>query len=116
MFSNEHQFDAAYAHVEHAKLHATNNPYNLGHAMELRAEILYQECKFEEVKSEVLRAADAFKRLGATKNPEDYRKILHDIEAEVGAGGLAASSESAFNGEPLEAMPSPTSVNSPPSA
>ena len=111
LFSNEHQFDAAYAHVEHAKLHATNDPYNLGRAMELRAEILYQECKFEEAKSEVLRAADAFERLGATKNLEDCRKILRDIEAEVGAGGSAASSESAFNGEPLEAVPSPTSVN-----
>ena len=107
------RLDVAHAHVEHAKSHATNDPYNLGRAMELRARILYEESKFEEAESEVLRAADVFEKLGATKDSERCRE-LRDIEAE--RGGSATSGQSDFNGELLEAVPSPTSVNSPLSA
>ena len=92
LFLDKNQFDAAHAHVEHAKSHTINDLYNLGCAMELRAQILYQECKFEGAKSEVLRAADAFEKLGATGDLEDCKEILRDIEAEVGAGGSATSS------------------------
>ena len=82
--------------------------------MKLRARILYEEHKFEEAQSEALCAADVFERFEATKDLERCRDFLRDIEA--GAGGSATSSELVFNGELLEVMLPPTSVNSPLSA
>ena len=114
LFFDENRFDAAHTHAEHAKSHAINDLYNLGRAMKLRARILYEEHKFEEAQSEALCAADVFERFEATKDLERCRDFLHDIEA--GAGGSATSSELVFNGELLEVMLPPTSVNSPLSA
>ena len=113
LFFDANRFDAAHAHVEHAKSHTVNDPYCLGRATHLRAAILYRECKFEEAQSEALGAADVFEKFGAAKDLERCRKILRDIEA--GRGGSATSGQSDFNGELLEIDP-PTSVNSPLSA
>ena len=95
LFLDESRFDDAHAHVEHAKSYAINDPYCLGRAMELRARIFYEEYKFEEAESEVLRAADVFRKFGATADLEDCREILRDIEAEV--GGSTTSGQSNFN-------------------
>ena len=89
LFCNTNRLDDAHVHVEHAKSHAINDPYNLGRMMQLRAEIWQKEHKFEEAKSEVLCAADVFEKLGATRDLEDCREILRDIEA--GLGGSATS-------------------------
>ena len=105
LFSNQHRFDDAHAHVEHAKSHAVNNPYHLGRAMGLRARILYEERKFKEAQSEALCAADVFEKFGATQDLEDCRELLRDIEA--GVGGLATS------GELLGTVSPPTPADSP---
>ena len=39
-----------------------------------------KECMFDEAKSEALRAADLFEKLGAAKGLERCRKLLRDIE------------------------------------
>ena len=110
LFLSDNRLDAAHPHVEHAKSHTANDPYHLGRAMQLQAVILYEESKFEEAESEVLRAADAFEKLGAMGDLERCRELLRLIKA--GRGGSATSGQPDFNGEHLEAMPSPTSVNS----
>ena len=111
LFSNNNRSNDAHTHVEHAKSHAINDPYCLGRAMELQARILQKERKFEEAKSEALRAVDVFEKLGATKWLEKCREILRDIEA--GAGGSAIFSESDSNGEFMEAVPPPAPINAP---
>ena len=89
LFSSDNRFYDAHTHVKHAKSRVINDPYCLGCAMQLQAGIWQKERKFEEAKSEALRAADVFEKLGATKNLERCRGILRDIEA--GVGGSAAS-------------------------
>ena len=77
------KFDDANAQIEHAKSHAVDGPYNLGRAMELQAEVWYQESRLEEAKCEVLGAVDIFEKLGATEDVEVCRGILRDIEAAI---------------------------------
>ena len=77
---HEKRFEDAHVHVERAKLHATNDPYRLGFAMELQACLWYSERKFEEAKSEALRAAEVFEGIRATKNVERCKYILRRIE------------------------------------
>ena len=83
LFLIENQFDDANAHVEHAKSHAIDGPYNLGRAMELQSEIWYQGGKLEEAKCEALGAASVYGKIGATKNVEDCRAILRRVEVEI---------------------------------
>ena len=111
IFSNDNRFGDAQTHIEHAKSRTINDPYYLGCAMELQARIWQKEHKFEEAKSEALRAADVFEKLGATKGLESCREILRGIEA--GVGGSATSAEPDFNGEPLETVPPPALINGP---
>ena len=82
-FFSEKRFDDAHGHIGRAKLHATNNPYYLGRAMELRAGFWYKERRFEEAKSEALCAIDTYKQVGATNDMEGCRKLLRDIEKQV---------------------------------
>ena len=74
------RFGEAHAHIECAKSHAVNDPFNLGRAMEQQAEFWYEEGKLEEAKSEALCAADVFEKLGAVKRVEACRNILQEIE------------------------------------
>ena len=83
LFSNEDKIEDAHAHVERAKSHATNNSYNLGRAMKLQAYLWYEDRRFEEAKSEALDAASVFEKIGATKEVEDCRATLRDIENEM---------------------------------
>ena len=109
LFFSEKRIDDAHAHVERAKSHAIDDPYNLGRAMELQARFWLQERKLEEAKSEALGAVDVFKKLGAAKELEYCREILQYIEKET--------EKPVTSGELLESVPlSPTSVNSPFSA
>ena len=89
LFFGEKRFDEAHAHVERAKSHATDDSYAylLGRATELQAKFWYKECKFEEAKSEALLAADIYKGIGTTKDVEDCRTILWDIEEKMKAPG-----------------------------
>jgi tetratricopeptide (TPR) repeat protein len=84
LFSDHDRFDEAHAHVERAKLHATNDPYDLGRAMELQARIWYKHGRLEEAKSEALCAAGVYGKLGAAEDVEDCRDLLRKIkETEV---------------------------------
>jgi len=77
---DEGRFDDAHANIERAKPHTINDPYNLGHAMELQARLWYKQHRFEEAKSEALRAVDVYEKLGAARDLERSRKTLQDIE------------------------------------
>ena len=87
-FFGESRFDDAHIHIEHAKLHAADDAYNLGCAMEEQAGFLYQEGRFDEAKSEVLRAVDAYEKIGATECAEWCRKLFRDIEEQTRKSGL----------------------------
>ena len=80
LFSQEGNFDEAYARFGRAKPYAVNEPYRLGRAMELQARIWYKQCKFGAAKSEALRAADVYERLGAAVDLESCRAFLREIE------------------------------------
>ena len=78
LFLVENRFDEAQAHVEPAKSHAINLPYRLGHAMELQAWIWYMQHRVEEAKSEAVRAADVYGKLGVGE-VERCRVLLQEI-------------------------------------
>ena len=86
LFSDEGRFDDASAHVEQAKAHAANSAYHLGRAMELQAGFWYRQRRFYEAKSEVLRAADVYGKVGATKDVEDCRELLREIDEGINHG------------------------------
>jgi len=80
---NQRKFDDADAHIERAKLHAVDNAYFLGHVMVLQASFWYRRHQFEEAKSEVLRAAELYEKLGAANDLERCREHLQRIEQEM---------------------------------
>ena len=73
-------FADARACLERAKSHAVNNPYLLAHTMYQRARLWNRQDRFEDAKSEALRALDAFEELGAVDDAQDTRRFLHKIE------------------------------------
>ena len=80
LFFDRNKFEDAHAHIEQAKSHAINNPYQLSRAMMKQARFWYEECKFEEARCETLCAVDIYKKIGATKNVECCQAILQNIE------------------------------------
>ena len=83
LFLAKRRFDDAHAHIERAKSHTVNDAYSLGRAMEFQARIWYRQRRLEEAKSEVLRATDAYEKLGARNDVEECRKLLRRIEAKM---------------------------------
>ena len=83
LYFGQDKFGDARTHGELAKSHAVDNAYHLGLTMEQQADFLYQQQQFEEAKSEVLRAAESFGKLGAADNLERYRELLQRIEQEM---------------------------------
>jgi len=80
LFFKEGRFDEGHASVERAKLHAINDPYSMGRAMELQARLWHKQCRFEAAKSEALRAAGVYESVGVTKGVEDCMALLRGIE------------------------------------
>ena len=76
LFLSEKRLGDAHTHVERTKSYAINDPYNLVLAMEIEARVWNEEGRFEEAKSGVLRAIDAFEKLGAAEDVERCRRIL----------------------------------------
>ena len=101
LLSDQARFDDANAQIHHAKLHAVNNhaAYPLGRAMEAQAQVWYAQCRFEEAKSEALRAVDAFEKLGAAKDAERVMGLLQQMDDETRAGRIPGESDN--NGESL---------------
>jgi len=87
VFGHQGKFDDAHAHIEHAKLHATNDhdTFLLARAMELQAGLLHKQRRLEEAKSEALRAVDAFEKLGTTYDVEGVKELLRRIDRDEGS-------------------------------
>ena len=99
-FFGEGRFDDARTHIERGKLFAINDSYHLGRVMELQAQFWYEERRFEEAKSEALRAVEAYEKLGYVHGLGICRELLQQIEART--GGQVTSGELNLNGEPWE--------------
>ena len=80
LFLKGNGFDDAHDHIEEAKLHATEDTYHLGRAMEMQARISYQQRRLENATSEALRALGIFEKLGAVEDAESCRGLLRKIE------------------------------------
>ena len=80
VFSNEDEFEDANVHIERAKAHAINNAYWLGRAMQMQANVWYQQHRLGEAQSEVLRALEVYEKLGAAKDVEYCRDLLQKVE------------------------------------
>jgi len=91
LLRDEDRFDDAHAHIERAKSHTANSTYNLGHAMRLQAGVWYNQHRLEEAKSEALRGADIFEKLGAVEDMERCRELLREIEDSLAASGQSDS-------------------------
>ena len=85
LFSDEGRFDDAHAHIEQAKLHATNgnDTYALARATQLQAVVWHRQHRFEEARSEASSAVEMFEKLGAADDVEHARRLLHQIGGEL---------------------------------
>ena len=79
-FYRMNEFEKAHAHIEQAKPHAGHDAYQLGRAVEQQAWIWYGQDRLEEAKAAVLRALEAFGKLGATSDVGRCRDLLLKIE------------------------------------
>ena len=109
LFFSENRFYNAHAHIERAKSHAINDPYQLGRVMELQAQFWYQEGRFEDARSEALRAVDVYEGIGAMKGVECCKAILRNIEEKTKT--IVVSGESDSNGGFMGTMPLITPFN-----
>ena len=80
LYFYEGKFDDALIHVEHAKSHTGSNMLLLGRAFLPSAYVLYGQRRFEEAKSEALRALAIFEKLGAADHTEGARRFLKKFE------------------------------------
>jgi len=83
LFCGGGRFNDAHTHIEHEKSHSTNRMYRLGCVMSLQANILFQQVRLEESKSEALSAFGVFEELGASKKAEACRRFLKRIEKKM---------------------------------
>jgi tetratricopeptide (TPR) repeat protein len=111
LFRDQGKFDDAHAHIERAKLHTVDSTRNLGRMMELQAGVLYKQCRFEEAKSDALRAAQVYEKLGAARKVEDCRRLLRKIEKKLNT--QVAPGQSGSNRELLKMFLFPACINSP---
>ena len=85
LYLDQGMFDDVQAHIEQAKLHATNgnDTYNLGSAMWLQAWFWYRQHRFGEAKSEAFGAVDVFEKLGAADDVRHTRELLQWIDLDA---------------------------------
>jgi len=76
-----------------------DNTYKLTLAMELQAVVWYRERWLEETRSEALRAADVYEKLGAAEAMVACRKLAQRIQGEL--DNPVASGQTALNRELL---------------
>ena len=80
VFCDESNFGEANTHIERAKPHTANHPYNGCSALEGQAQVWYRQGRFEEAKSEALCAIESLEKLGITEGVERCRRLLRKIE------------------------------------
>ena len=95
LFCDEDEFDDAHDHIKKAKSHAVNNAYNLGCATEMHARIWYRQEKFDEARSEALHAIKIYEKIGTSKDIEDCRNLLGQIESAMKSRSTSRGSRSA---------------------
>ena len=83
LYCGEGRFDDAQTHIKSVELHALSQTYYLGHAMKLQAELWYKQHRLEKARSEALRAADVYEKLGAGRDLGKCRSLLQRIEGGV---------------------------------
>ena len=76
LYFDQGKFNDAHTHVEHAKSHAGNDMLRLGRAFSVSACVFSQQHKYEEAKSEALRALVIFEKLGAADHAERIRRFF----------------------------------------
>ena len=79
LYFDEDEFDGAHLHIKRAKSHAVDNSYNLGRAMEVQAQILYRQRRFQDATSEASRAMRIYEKLGATTDVRSCRALLRHV-------------------------------------
>ena len=99
LFFGEDRFDDAHTHIENAKSHTTSGTYKLGRAMQLQADLWYDQGMFEKARSGALHAADIYEKLGAALDLEGCRELLRRIDEELNRP--VVSDESDIGGEHL---------------
>jgi len=109
LFYNQSRFCDAHTLIEYAKFHVIHDIYNLGCVMELQARLQYTQCRFNEAKSDVLCAANVFKKVGAVKELEVCRIALLYIEEKTSRS--LAPQKLGFDGKLLEMVLPPVSVD-----
>ena len=82
LFHADGRFDDARIHIERAKSQTVDRPYLLAFAMHQQALFWYGERRFEEAKSEDLRAAEIFEMLGAEGDLVHCEHLLRKIDSE----------------------------------
>ena len=80
LFGNMGRFQDAQGHIERANQYTAHSPYYLASMAHLQAIIWYKQHRFEKARSEALRAANTFEKLGATENIEQCKGLLQDIQ------------------------------------
>ena len=83
LFYDAHDIDNATAHIELAKLHAANDPYKLGRAMELQTIVWYWQSRLEDAKLEALHTLGIYEKLGAGVDARRCRDLLQSIEQKM---------------------------------
>jgi len=111
LFSEEERFDDAHTHIENAKSHTASGTYNLGRAMQLQANLWYDQDMFEKARSGALHAADIYEKFGAAQDLERCRELLQWIDEKLNRPII--SDESDVDGEPLETPPFPACIDVP---
>jgi hypothetical protein len=76
----EDELDDAQSHITQAKLHAVDDKFCLGRAMNTEASILLEQDRVEDARSEALGAKEIFEKLGAAADLERVGDLLRDIE------------------------------------
>jgi tetratricopeptide (TPR) repeat protein len=103
------EFDEGHEHIKQAKPHAHDNPYYLGRAAHLLADVFYQQGKLEEATSEALRALEIFEKVGASKELEDSKDLFRNIEQAT--KNRVISSGSGSSGELRGTVSCPASID-----
>ena len=96
---DKNEFDNAHSHIEQAKLHAVDNAYCVGVAMEMQARIWYHQHRLDGATTGALCALENFEKLGATKELGRCKTLLREIE--LAADGKSTSGELDSGGELL---------------
>jgi len=84
LFLGERRFDEARVHAEHAESYAGDDAYSLGYTILMQALVLHKQGgRLEEAKSEALRAAQVFERLGSPRDMDKCKGLLELIQYDL---------------------------------